>query len=125
MYTYKKPQGTRVSITRKQHNMIFPRSYISFFRSFIIRYDYYVDESGIWLERFIRVIPKIFITLISPMYIIMAGLPVIYKEIKSMWFQKRYGSFVGDYVWNTSETYVRFVKVVNMEHLIAKEKDEI
>lgn len=112
MYKYKRPKGKRMSISRKLHNEYLPTRKISFIKSLFVRYDYYVSDSGITIEKLIRLSGKLYNTLLIPFYILTVGVPDTYDEIKKMWWQKKYGSFSVDHIGTYSKDYERFFNLV-------------
>lgn len=113
-YIYKDPLESgykKFSLTRKQHNELFPYRQTSW----VNKYEYYWDTNGIILHRYDSQLMVIVNTLFFPFVVIYGGLGnwgKIIEEYKKLFNQKKYGNFVSDLISKKSITYDRIMEII-------------
>lgn len=118
-YIYENPieRGyAKFKLTKKQHNQLFKNKKIKWKE----RYEYYIDEKGILLHKFVNWKAVVLCTIFFPVFVLYGGI-VNFKEcctaIKELYSPKKYGCFASDYITRKGkpELYESVLKIINME----------
>jgi hypothetical protein len=99
-YKYESPTSlgyTRVKVSGKKHKRLFPKMK---YNPLIYRYEYYAKDSKIMINRFVTIWGKITMLLMFPLMVLTEGFPIAFREIKELFFQKRYGCFRSDDIFD-------------------------
>lgn len=114
-YVYTNPLDDgykQFKLTKKQHNSLFKYRQIKWHD----KYEYYYDEHHIILHRFINIYGIALYSLLFPAMVLLEGfanIKGVLKEYKEMYNQKKYGSFIGNNIWNDSEMYKKVMDIIN------------
>ena len=101
MYKYRdltKEGFKQVFISKKCHNDLFPNRQIKWHN----RYEYYLSEKMIHMERYTTLFAKLLMMLILPISYIwygMANYKQLNKEVYNIWHEKERGSFSNDVIY--------------------------
>ena len=108
-YKYKSPRTrgyVQFKLSKSQHNMYYPNRPLSW----RYRYEYYFSPGvGIELECLPSIWLQIAALLGSPILLILHGFghfDDFINEMKAIFFTKKYGKFVSDYVWTKHISYI-------------------
>ena len=112
-YKYEDPTTkgmTRVFLTQKQHNELFPHRP----RSWKLRYDYFLDENRFEMHRMVSVVGQIIVTVLFPLSLLMEGFgnfkEIVQDHKKAIW-QRTYGNFNKDVVFNNDRQQDLFAEI--------------
>jgi hypothetical protein len=103
-YKYKNPldEGmVQFKLTKKQHNELFIHRPKQWYQ----KYDYYLGEDRIILERTYTRLAVVVAILLFPVQVVLTGFEDAVNLISDMFNQKEKGRFVRDIIWESSETY--------------------
>lgn len=98
-------------LTRKQHNCLFPKNK----RKWYNKYEYYYNEDVIILHRFTSWKAIVLTTVLFPISLILYGLTSykeLHHEMKRLYHQKKYGSFVSEYIHKDEKTFDDIMKLI-------------
>ena len=106
MYQYKNPLDMgyeKIKIPRKQFNELFPKRKNNLFR----KTEIYYNENGILLQHFVTIPVKIITCLLFPFYVLIniIGVKETIKDVRGLFFQKKYGNFRSDMVMKNSVSF--------------------
>ncbi len=102
----------RFYLTKKEHNKLFPKRKVKW----IFKYEYYISENRIILDKFTSLRAKIFNVVMFPVVIFLEGFlnfKDIARDYKKMFNEKKYGSFSSDYVQVGCDTYDEVKKLLD------------
>lgn len=102
---------TRFKITKKQHNEIFKNRKIKW----TDRYEYYYNENNIIMHKFYSKKLIVLFTILFPLIVLFTGISNIkesYSDLKRMLNQKKYGSFVSEYVHKQEAEFEKLRSVI-------------
>jgi hypothetical protein len=116
-YQYKDPVEfgmTKVSISRKQHNEIFPLRKVHFMQ----KYHYYIDDNKMTMQCLTSFLGKTYAICIAPLAVIMHGVISYYKEVSDVLNEKEKGKFVEETIFKGKKdgTYEKFADTVGFKH---------
>ncbi len=116
-YVYRNPLDNgykKFKLSKKQHNEIFKRRKIKW----IDRYEYYYDDKQILLHKFYNPLVVGLSTLLFPNTVLFQGIANIkecWKDLKSLYNQKKTGSFIGDSISYKTETYDKVMDIIKLK----------
>lgn len=115
-YKYKDPVEfgmTKISISRKQHNEIFPLRKVHWMQ----KYHYYIDDNKMTMQRLTSFFGKIYTICIAPLAVIMYGVITYYKEASDVFNEKEKGKFVEETIFKgRNGTYEKFADAVGFKY---------
>lgn len=119
-YVYENPLEhgyKRFKLSRKEHNNLFPVNKISIFKSLKFKYEYYYSDSFIKIQTLISLPYIILATILAPIAFIFYGI-VNFKELvneyKRVYNQKKYGSFISNNIWSTTDAFKAIKQLKNL-----------
>ncbi|ASA22590.1 hypothetical protein [Paenibacillus donghaensis] len=116
-YKYKCPTEygyIKFQLTKEQHNSLFKYRQIKWND----KYEYYYSDQGVILHSFTNNIAIALTTILFPVLVLFAGLSNFKKctkELKELYNQKEYGSFIRNSIHFDSNKYNEIIKIVNMK----------
>ena len=113
-YKYKNPEDCgykKTKISRKDYNRIFTKNPTKWYYS----YCFFYNEQNFIIEKYNNVLAKIVIILMLPLTFLKSGLIVIFEELPKALFQKKYGTFSKDIVWNQDKPDSAYKKMIEVK----------
>lgn len=104
----------KFKLSKKQHNEIFKYRQIKWNE----RYDYYYNDEKIIMHKLTNRKAVVMCTLFFPIAIIFEGLINIkeaWMDLKKLYNQKEYGSFVSEHVWKKEQKYKQIMDIVEIQ----------
>ncbi|OMD76872.1 MULTISPECIES: hypothetical protein [Paenibacillus] len=100
-----------IHLTKKQHNSIIKRRK----KNWKNRYEYYLNEDRVIMQEFSS---RLLITLniiLYPILVLMAGFSNfkdLNRDLKRLFNEKKYGSFVEDWITKNTEQYKEIIRLI-------------
>lgn len=113
-YQYTNPLDNgykQFKLTKKQHNQLFKNRQIKWYD----KYEYYYNNKLILLHKFYNWQAVLLNTIMFPLTVLVEGLgdiKEIIKDIKSLFNQKKYGSFISNGIWSNTDLYDDVMKII-------------
>lgn len=114
-YKYENPLDRgykQFTLIKKQHNELFKYRQIKWYD----RYEYYYNEHCVLLHKFYNWEAVIITTILFPITLLLVGLANMkecFKDLKSLYNQKKSGSFITDSISSGTETYNKVIKIIS------------